>query len=331
VTYYNTKNTDLIVEGFRASYGTGFVLNTLNVGSNKNTGIEIALDAVPIQTSNFRWNTRFNFNRMRNEVTSLPANVPEFYISDTWLISGSNVRGGLIVGGPTTAITGFGYQRNNAGAILINPTNGLPLTTNPTFVILGDRNPDFTLGNLHNFSYKNLRLSMLWDLKVGGDIVNGNEYHLTRIGRSLRSVDRLNSRVINGVLADGLQNSATPTPNNIAVTPFYQQNFYVGATAGVSFGMPEEEFVEKDVNWLRLRDVTLNYTFPQSLVRNVRFVRSLSAFITGNDLVLITNYTGADPAVSGTSAGSRGVGAFGFDYGNVATPISINFGIKANF
>lgn len=323
VTYYNTENKDLIVENFRASYGTGFVLNTLNVGSNRNTGIEIAMDAVPVQTRDFRWSTRFNFNRMRNEVTSLPANVPEFYISDTWFISSANIRGGLVVGGPTTAITGFGYLRNQAGDIIINPNTGLPISTSPVFKVLGDRNPDFTLGNLHSFSYKNLRVSMLWDLKVGGDVVNGNDFYLTRNGRSLRTADRLTPRIVNGVLNDGLQNSATPTRNNIIVTPYFNQAFFTA--------MPEEEFVEKDINWLRLRDVTINYSFTPNTVSKLRYFKSLSLFVTGNDLLLFTNYTGADPAVNGVSAGSRGVGAFAFDYGNVPTPVSVNFGLKANF
>jgi hypothetical protein len=66
-------------------------------------------------------------------------------------------------------------------------------------------------------------------------------------------------------------------------------------------------------------------------MRRLGFVRSLSAFVTANDLVLITNYSGADPAVSGVNAGSRGVGAFGFDYGNVSTPVSVNIGFRANF
>ena len=320
VTYYNTKNKNLIVENFRASYGTGFVLNTLNVGSNQNTGIEISVDAVPIQTSNLRWNTRLNFARMNNEVTELPANVPEFYISDTWLYA--NARGGLVVGGPTTSITSYGYQKNQKGQILISPTTGLPLI-DQNFRVRGDRNPDFTLGYLNTLSYKNFRFSMLWDIKVGGDIFNGTEMYLTRAGRSLNTADRKTPRVIDGVLADGQENSANPTRNTIAIVPYYNQAYYTT--------MPEEEFIERNVNWLRLRDVSVNYTFPQNSISNIRFLKGLSAFITANDLVLISNYEGADPAVSGSSAGSRGVGAFGFDFGNVGTPISLNLGFKANF
>ncbi len=319
-TYYNTENSDLIVEQFRASYGTGFILNTLNIGSNKNEGVEISVDAALAQQKNFKWNMRLNFNTTWNEVLSLPANVPEFYQSDTWLYG--NARGGLVVGGPTTTITGYGYQRNNAGKILISPTTGLPLI-DANFRVRGDRGPDWTLGYLNNFSYKNLRLSFLWDLKVGGDIFNATEDYLTGLGRSKRTADRLTPRVVDGVLMDGLENTATPTANNISITPYFNQAYYQT--------MPEEEFIQKDVNWFRLRDVSLNYTFSPQVTKSVKFVRSLGAFLTVNDLILLTNYRGADPQVNGVTSGSRGVGAFGFDYGNIGTPISVNVGLRASF
>jgi TonB-linked SusC/RagA family outer membrane protein len=316
-TYYNTKNKNLIVEQFRASYGTGFVLNTLNVGANQNQGVEIAASLDLVKTKDFTWTSRLNFNKMWNKVLELPANVPEFYQSDTWLYA--NARGGLVVGGPTTTITAYGYARNNAGTLLISPTTGLPVLDN-NFRVRGDRNPDFTLGFINNISYKKFKFSFLWDLKVGGDIFNATDRYLTTQGRSIRTLDRMDPRVIQGVLQDGLENTATPTKNTISITPYYNQNYYTT--------MPEEEFIEKDINWLRLRDVSLSYTF---LTKKLKMLRSLGAFVTINDLVLITNYTGADPQVNGNTAGSRGVGAFGFDYGNIGTPISVNFGIRAAF
>ncbi len=317
-TYYNTKNKNLIVEQFRASYGTGYVLNTLNVGANQNQGVEIAINLDVVKTKNFAWNSRLNFNRMWNKVVELPSNVPEFYQSDTWLYA--NARGGLVLGGATTTITSYGYARNDAGQILISPTTGLPVLDN-NFRVRGDRNPDFTLGFVNNLAYKKLKVSFLWDLKMGGDIFNATERYLTVNGRSQRTLDRLNPRVVNGVLQDGMENTSTPTKNNIAITPYYNQAYYTT--------MPEEEFIEKDVNWLRLRDITITYAFNTKRISSK--LRSLSAFATINDLVLITNYTGADPQVNGNTAGSRGVGAFGFDYGNVGTPVSANFGIRAGF
>lgn len=316
-TYYNTKNKNLIVEQFRASYGTGFVLNTLNVGANQNQGVEVALNLDLVKNRNFTWNSRFNFNKMWNKVLELPANVPEFYQSDTWLYA--NARGGLVVGGPTTTITSYGYARNNNGDILISPTTGLPVLDN-NFRVRGDRNPNFTLGMLNSMSFKKFKLSFLWDMKIGGDIFNATDRYLTTQGRSYRTVDRLIPRVLNGILQDGMENTSTPTKNTISITPYFNQAYYTT--------MPEEEFIEKNVNWLRLRDVSFYYTFN---TKGIKMIRSLSAFATINDLVLITNYTGTDPQVNGNTAGSRGVGAFGFDYGNVGTPVSLNFGLKAAF
>jgi TonB-linked SusC/RagA family outer membrane protein len=322
VTYYNTLCEKQIVENFRASYGTGYVLNTLNVGTTRNEGIEVALDLTAIKHKDFEWRVRLNFNRMWNEVVSLPSNVPEFYIADTWVYL--NARGGLIPGGPTTAITAFGYVRNNQGKIVIDPASGLP-KQDATFLGRGDRNPDFTLGTLNNFRYKNLSLSFLWDLKVGGDIFNATEMYLTSIGKSTRTLDRETPRVIEGVLGDGKENTANPTPNTIVVNPYYNNNYYKTPA------MPEEEFIERDVNWFRLRDVSLSYTFSPKAIKSLSFVKSLSAFFTGNDLILITNYTGADPQASGNTAATRGVGGWGFDYGNVAVPKSFNFGLRATF
>jgi TonB-linked SusC/RagA family outer membrane protein len=319
-TYYNTLNKGQIIENFRLSYGTGFVLNTQNAASTRNTGIEFAADATIYSKPDFSWNVRLNFNKMWNKVIDMPKNVAEYYISDTWLYG--NARGGLVLNGPTTSITSFGYLRNTAGQILINPLNGLPVIEG-IFKIRGDRNPDFTLGTLNTMRYKSWRLSFLWNLKVGGDIFNGTEMFLTRSGRSLLTNDRMTPRVISGVLNDGLQNTATPTPNTIAVLPYYNDAYYTT--------IPEEDFIQKDVNWLRLQDITLSYGFTPQSLRYMKGFKTLEVFMTGNDLILITNYRGTDPQVNGNTAGSRGVGGFGFDYGTLPTPLGLNFGLRAGF
>jgi hypothetical protein len=213
-------------------------------------------------------------------------------------------------------------MRNNAGQVLIAPTTGLPVVEG-TFTLIGDRNPDFTLGTLNSLRYKNWNLSFLWDLKVGGDVFNATDMYLTLQGKSRRTADREVPRVVNGVLQDGKENTANPTVNTIAIIPYFQQTYYTG--------MPEEEFVEHDVNWFRLRDITLSYTFPQNSMNRTKVFKSLGVFVTGNDLVLFTNYRGADPAVNGNTAGATGVGGFGIDYGSLPTPVALNFGIKATF
>lgn len=326
VTYYNTLNKKQIAENFRASYGTGYVLNTINVGSTRNKGVEVSVDFNAVNTRDLRWDMRFNFNKMWNRVVSLPDNVPEFYISDTWVYN--NARGGLVVGGPTTAITSFGYARNNAGQILIDPASGLPVI-DQTFKVHGDRNPDFVLGWQNTLRSGNWGLSFLWDLRIGGDVFNATDMYLTSRGVGARTDDRLTPRVITGVLKDGLENTNNPTANTIVVIPAYNDQYY--SRSGGATGMPEEEFIEHNINWFRLRDITLTYNFSSSALARWKFFKSFGLFVTGNDLLLFSNYSGADPAVSANSAGTRGVGGWGFDYGNIATPISFNFGLRAGF
>jgi outer membrane receptor protein involved in Fe transport len=324
--YYNTHNINQISVGYRASYATGYVLNTQNATESRNQGVEIALGITPVRSQDWNWDIKFNFSHMWSNVIAIPNSIApalDYYISDTWLYA--NTRGGYVRNHPTTTITGYAYTRNTRGDILINPTTGLPVV-NSTFLPIGDRNPDFVLGTYSTLRYKNWNLSMLWDLKKGGDIFNATDMYLTTIGKSIRTADRMTGRIVKGVLNDGLQNTANPTVNTIAVTPYYINNYYMETQ-----GMPDEEFVQHDVNWLRLRDITLSYSLPPSFFRHTKALKNLSIFATGNDLLMFTNYNGADPAVNGNTAGSRGVGAYAFDYGSVATPKAFNFGLRAGF
>ena len=322
--YYNTLALDQISQGYRASYATGFILNTANASSLRNEGIELTLNLNPIQKKDFNWNINFNFSHMWSKVLTLPNSIGlenDFYNSDTYI---TNVRGGLIRGFSTGTVTGNKYQRNKAGQILINPATGIALNTGATNQLIGDRTPDFTLGTLNSFKYKNLSLSFLWDLKVGGDIYNGTDRFLTTLGKSGRTSDRMTPIVLDGVLADGLQETANPTKNTIVVIPYFSNGYYSS--------LPDEEYMERDVNWLRLRDVTLNYRFAQSFTNKIiRGMKGLSVFLTGNDLILLTNYRGADPAVNSNNPATGGIGGYGLDYGSAPTPLSASFGLRASF
>ncbi len=319
--YYNTLCTDQISQQFRASYATGFILNTQNAASTRNQGVEVVVDLAAMRKKDFTWNLRFNFNHAWSEVLKLPDAIQyEYYIADTWLYG--NARGGLIRGGSTSTITGFHYLRNNQGRVIINPTSGIPVIEQ-TFTVIGDRQPDFTLGTLSSMRYKNWTLNFLLDTKIGGDVFNATEMYLTINGKSQRTKDREVSRVIQGVLQDGKENSSNPTPNSIVLTPYYNQAYYTS--------MPEEEFVQHNVNWLRLRDMTLNYNVPSQTLARKKYLKTLSFFATVNDLFVLSNYRGADAAVNGNTAGGNGVGAFGFDYGSLPAPVSVNFGLRAGF
>lgn len=322
MAYFKKVSKDQIVRNMRLSYGTGYVLKTFNAGEIETGGFELQVNATPVVAGDFTWNVLANYSHNYSELVKLPSSVPEYYNSDTWLYN--NVRNGARVGGPVNSFTGYDYQRNDKGQILINPSTGYPLRDLSEWKVIGDRTPDFMMGLTNSFAYKSLSLSFLFELRKGGDVFNATEHFLTVRGLSTRTLDRFQSRIYDGVLKDGLENSDNPTRNNIVINPAWDSNFYT-ATSG------EIDYIEKDVNWLRLRDVTLRYNLPSSLLQRTRVAKSASVFVTGTDLFLLTNYSGLDPVGSATSLATGGSGGYGFDYGNLPMPMGLNFGINVGF
>ncbi|TKC12429.1 SusC/RagA family TonB-linked outer membrane protein [Pedobacter polaris] len=321
VALYRKITSEQIINDIRGSYATGYVLFNLNGGKTRNQGIELTVRGNPIKSKNFSWNVLANFESARGTVLELPNSLPETYVSDTWLYG--NVRNGNSIGYSTRSLTGYFYLRNNAGEILINPATGLPVRSNIFIQGYGegyDRQPDFTVGLTNTFTYKNFSLSFLLDMRKGGDVLNGTENFLVQRGLSPRTLDRLEPRIVKGVFQDGLENTANPTANNISVTPFYQNAYYTSQS--------EELYIEKDINWIRMKDVTLQYKLSQTLLSKQKFLKSASVFVTATDLFIITNYSGLDPVVNGNTAAVGGSGGAGIDYGNFPMPIGINFGIK---
>jgi hypothetical protein len=121
-----------------------------------------------------------------------------------------------------------------------------------------------------------------------------------------------------------LEETDNPTVNNIAVTPYYSSAYYSSTTNGVA----PEQFVEKDVNALRMRDITLSYYVPQKALTRVKFIKDLSVFVTATDVFLITNYSGIDPDSNGTTPATGGLGGYGIDIGNMGRPLGVNFGLR---
>lgn len=317
ITWYRKQTKDQIVNDIRGSYATGFILFNLNGAVTRNEGWEVTMRGTPIENRMIAWDVQANFERARGKVLALPNALPESYVSDTWLFG--NVRNGTAPGLSTRSLTGLFYLRNSKGDILIDPTSGLPIRST-VFIDGGyDRQPDYTIGINNTLRHRRWSVNFLLDLRKGGDVLNATEAYLTTRGLSKRTLDRETPRVIKGVLRDGKENSATPTPNNIVVIPAVQTLYYQNIS--------EELFIEKDINWLRLRDVTVRYQLPRGFMRT----RDASVFVTGTDLFLITNYSGLDPIVNGNSAAVGGSGAAGIDYGNFPMPRGFTFGFKVAF
>ena len=321
-TFYQLKSSNQIISN-RASYGTGAILKYFNGGVVENKGLEAILTANVIKKKKFNWDVTVNFDRNRGKVISLPQDLSTYYDADTWVFG--NVRSQVFPGSSIGALAATPLARSTNGQLLISPTSGLPTVIGSAdFIPVGDRQSKYKVGLINSFSYKAFSFSFNLDFRKGGDVFNGNEYYLYVSGLSKRTLDRETPIVITGVLNDGLQNTTNPTANTITVNPYYRADYYGAGN------VTEADFIET-VDWVRLRDATLSYTLPKSLLKRQKVVNSASVFVTGTDLFIITNYTGADPSVNANTAFSRGYGGSGIDYGSVSTPRGLNFGLKVQF
>jgi hypothetical protein len=317
-TIYRKQTKDQIVNDIRGSYGTGFILFNLNGAETRNTGLELTVRGTPILKDAFSWDIQANLTKARGVVLALPNALPESYVSDTWLYG--DVRNGTAPGLSTMSLTGRFWLRNNQGQLLIDPASGLPIRSPSLFINAGyDRQPKYTVGLTNTFRHNRLSLDFLLDFRRGGDVFNATQHYLTTRGLAAGTLDRNTPRVVKGVLRDGRENSSAPTTNTIIVIPAVQTAYYTL--------MSEEAFIEKDINWVRLRDIQVSYGLPDGFMG----FKTSSVFVKGTDLWLKTNYTGLDPIVNGNSAAVGGSGGAGIDFGNFPMPRGFNFGMRMGF
>lgn len=319
-TYFTTYNEDQIVKGFRLSYATGFVLNNMNVGSFKTKGWEASIDGDIIKNpGGLTWNVGVNASRGVSEVVYLPENVTEYYNAYTW--NSGNIRNGIMVGHPITTLTGRAFLRNQAGQVLIDPGTGVPLV-DPLWTVIGDREPKLRFGAMTSLGYKGMRLSALFAGRYKATVVNGTKRAMFTTGNSWESVAyrERGSVVFNGVVRDGNENTKTPTINTIGVD--------AGLASSSIYGGGDENWLEKNVNYLRLQELRLSYAIPKKLLSRSRIISDMSFFVVGNDLFTWTNYSGIDAVGNTVSAAAGGTGGEGYDVWSIPNPRGITFGIS---
>ncbi|MEO7960115.1 MAG: SusC/RagA family TonB-linked outer membrane protein, partial [Ginsengibacter sp.] len=175
--------------------------------------------------------------------------------------------------------------------------------------LLGNSQPKWIGGLTNSFSYKNFSFSFLWETQQGQDRYNQLGNFDAAFGIAKYTENRNDTKVFDGVLADGSTNTK-PVWLGQGKGPDgfdYGNGFYRNIFRGVT-----ENFIE-DASWVRLRNVSASFNIPESILKK-GFIKNASVTLTGNNLVLITNYSGYDPESSSTSSGSNADGFSGFTY-----------------
>jgi TonB-linked SusC/RagA family outer membrane protein len=334
-TYYNTR-TDNQLASPRLAQSTGYIFLTLNSGSVHNKGMEVSINAIPVESKDFRWDVTLNLSGNRGTLGNFLDGVGLFYVTDVQI--GGVKAASIPNGGYFLGLTGDYWVREKDGddneipngRYQIDPTTGLYNTTKATTNVVGNREPKMIGGLNNSFRYKNLNLSFLFDLRLGGDIYDGTSYYTTLLGLHPQTLER-NSVTVSGV------SSVTGEPlsytyergQNYIVNNASKSGEYMIQQYWRSYAENAHNFIT-ETNWLRLRSLSLSYDFTPHF-RSTKLIKGLSATVSASNLFVITNYKGMDPEVSVSGSGTGGSGSMGIDYNGVPATRNFTFGLNFTF
>ncbi|TKC04874.1 SusC/RagA family TonB-linked outer membrane protein [Pedobacter frigoris] len=303
-SFYNKVSRRQIIQQEIAS-SSGYVQRTINAGEISNKGIELIVSATPIKTQDFAWDVSFNFAKNKYKLKSLAEGVDNIFLAG---FENPQIRADKDYG--YGVIWGTRFARNDAGQLLIDD-DGLPTIADDLGPI-GNVTPDWTGGLRSTFTYKGLSLSGLLDIRHGGDILNFDLYYSTFYGTAKVTEQRNTTRLWEGVrISDG-----APNTTKVLQDQDYFQTWYTTSY----------ETLVEDGGFAKLREVTLSYALPQSLLGKTPF-EAVSFSVTGRNLWIKSNFSFGDPEGSLLGNGN----AQGFYHAVTPGTKGVTFGLNVKF
>jgi len=322
IDWYNKKTKDMLVSvpiPYYFGYESG---PTSNVGSVKNNGLEVSVSYRDRISNKLSYNVGFNIATVKNEVLSLGNGEP---IAGGYYYGGNATRTeegepiGYFYGYKTDGVFQSQQEINNApvqegssnedlkpGDLKFVDVNGDGVVNDEDKTYLGSPIPKFTYGFNLGVTYGAFDLSAFVQGSQGNKIFNAMKTHLYNFDETNKSTDMLNSWTPSNTNTDMPRLNGNDKNNT---------------------NRTSDRFVE-DGSYARLKNITLGYTLPKSLIQKAG-IASLRFYVSGQNLLTITNYSGADPEIgqnSTTNYLSRGV-----DIGTYPQAQTYVFGVKLGF
>ena len=317
-TWYHSISQDQIIPVATAP-STGFTSITLNAGKIRNQGIELTLQATPISSKTFTWETDVNLSHNENKILSIYPGLQRIEVGSQFGYAGATVTMYYVPGGSAGDLYGSHWLRYypdgkqppthvDKKAPMVIGSNGFPVRASDQ-QILGNSYPKWLVSWNHSLTYGNWTLSFLLDAHLNVQKYDQLNNFMAAFGIASYTLNRNETIVFPGVHADGTPNT-TPVwlgqgtgPDGKNYGAGYYRNYYRGVS---------ENFVE-DASWIRLRTLSLSYQLPARWLKGT-FIKGLNIGFTGNNLWLHTHYIGFDPESSSAPAGSNANGFAGFTY-----------------
>jgi len=303
---YDKKSTNDIVS-VPISGASGYTSAILNSGELSNKGIELLVEGTPIKSSDFSWNTSFNFAYNKSEVLKLADGISTFSIGNS---ANGNAFINNQVGMPFGGIYGYRMKKDAAGNIIYDTNSNLPLQTDNN-QYLGNGVHPYTMGLTNTFKYKNFSFDALVDGKFGGSIFSVMEVYATRLGLMKSTLPgRENGLALKGVTAKGDAYAYTVPVANLRSAYYNNLNRYT------------ELFVH-DASFVKLRQVIISYNLPVGALKTLG-VKSANVSLVGRNLLILFKKTdNFDPEQGLTNGSAQGIESIGL-------PRTRSYGINLN-
>jgi TonB-linked SusC/RagA family outer membrane protein len=303
--YYIKNTNDMLLNApipFSVGMGWQTSFATKNVGSMWNKGFEFQVSSKNL-VGELKWTTDFNISFNRNKITKLEKGVP--------------IIGGEIDNRSAAAIamegeplgTFYGYVAEGVdpqtGNMIYKDLDESGDLSDGDKTIIGNANPDFTYGLTNNFTFKQFTFSFFFQGVQGNQIFNASRIVTEGMYYPVNQLSTVMDRWENpGDITDMPKSDRDNLMHNSDVSSRYVENG----------------------SYLRLKSATLGYDLPKSICNKLR-TQKLFVYVTGENLLTFTKYTGFDPEVSAFGVGI----APGVDFGSYPQSKSFIFGLNLTF
>lgn len=325
VDYYDRHTRDLLVN-LSLPGSAGFRSYAANSGEISNKGLEIEVEGRILQGGKLKWTTGGNISFNRNTVVNLGKSGqiigPPFLQSGSLQMNSAVHR--AIPGYPIGAFYGFrilGIYQNQEeidkgpvdpanpqpGDFRFSDENGDGRISIDDMTIIGNPYPKYSFGFSNDLQYGSFSVSILFAGNIGQDVANLNRFQL------------------DGNYAGFLLNVSREAYLNRWTGEGTSDKYPRATAAGISFRQRFSDFIVEKASFVRLRNLSVAYRLP---TKNWRWVENIRVFVSGNNLLTFTNYSGYDPEINARGDNSLTPGV---DFGSIPQVRTFSAGFTFNF
>lgn len=331
--------------------GTGYDYQYRNMGETQNTGIEASLNVVAINKQNYGLNFSFNIGANKNRINSLGV-MDNFGINTGWASTAIGNDFVVNVGQPIGMMYGYksdgryevsdfdysggvytlksGIANNSTivgtvmpGTMKLKDIDGDGIVNSKDLTIIGNANPKHTGGLVINANAYGFDLSAAFNWSYGNDIYNANKIEFNTSSQNSQY------RNLSTIMADGQRWTNLDASGQRVNDPAALQALNANTTMWSPFmkNFVMSDWAIEDGSFLRLNTLSLGYTLPKVIVSKLG-VSKLRFYATGNNVFILTKYSGLDPEVSTRRSTPLTPGV---DYSPYPRSRQLVFGLNLNF